>query len=218
MAKDVSPLEHPSMVAKSVHGPWAFDSLMDQLRQPEMSRYNYSWEGEDDDDLLAMTEEFQAKFHGRLVDEDHSWPAVRWSETECQRSLIVKVLGKSTSSRYLQQKIKDTWHLLYGCEVTDLEHGFFIVRSFDSTDYFQVLERGPWMVLGHYLTIAKWRPNLRPGSELVTKTMVWVRFPNLLLEFYDETCCCKWGVIGDRLLRSISLPFPLQGGVCSGLC
>lgn len=49
-----------------------------------------------------------------------------------------------------------------------------------------MLEDGPWIVLGHYITVSKWRPNLRPSIEDVHATMVWVHLSELPIEFFNE--------------------------------
>lgn len=42
------------------------------------------------------------------------------------------------------------------------------------------------MVLGHYLTVAKWCPNFHPSQDKITKTVVWMRFPEIPIEFFQE--------------------------------
>lgn len=42
------------------------------------------------------------------------------------------------------------------------------------------------MVMGNYLTISKWRPNFSPSNNVIAGTLVWVRFPGLTLEMFDE--------------------------------
>lgn len=39
---------------------------------------------------------------------------------------------------------------------------------------------------GHYLTVAKWRPNFRPAKETISSIAVWIRLPGLPLELFDE--------------------------------
>lgn len=47
-------------------------------------------------------------------------------------------------------------------------------------------EGGPWIIADHYFTIRKWSTNFRPSVEKISKTMVWVRFPELPIEYYDR--------------------------------
>lgn len=51
------------------------------------------------------------------------------------------------------------WNLDKGHELNDLECGFFVVRFFSKADYLHVLEGGPWIRMGHYLSVIKWRLN-----------------------------------------------------------
>lgn len=38
----------------------------------------------------------------------------------------------------------------------------------------------------HYLTVRKWSPDFRPLEAEETKTAVWVRFPELPVEYYKS--------------------------------
>lgn len=89
-------------------------------------------------------------------------------------TLIIKLMGKLVSYRTLQQRVRDLWQLDRGFELTDLEEGYFIVRFFTRDDYLHVLEGGPWIILGYYLTVMKCRPKFRPVAETVSKTLIWV--------------------------------------------
>lgn len=100
---------------------------------------------------------------------DLSLPVIDFSIEECQelwkpwkKALILKLLGKSVSFRVLEQRTKDLWQLEWGCELIDLEKGFYVARFFSDADYTRVLEGGPWVITGHYLTVTKWKPNFRP--------------------------------------------------------
>lgn len=45
--------------------------------------------------------------------------------------------------RVMQQRTASIWNLLKGCELIDLEGGYYVVRFFSLEDYFHVLEGGP---------------------------------------------------------------------------
>lgn len=47
---------------------------------------------------------------------------------------------------------------------------FYAVLS--KKDYYHVREKGPWIILGYYLTVSKWHPNFRPSTEAITSTCV----------------------------------------------
>lgn len=49
-----------------------------------------------------------------------------------------------------------------------------------------MLEGSPWMIIGHYLTVSKWRPKFRPLAAMVSTTLVWVIFLGMPLELLDD--------------------------------
>ncbi|KAI5661200.1 hypothetical protein M9H77_20523 [Catharanthus roseus] len=81
-----------------------------------------------------------------------------------KRALIVKVLGKSITFKALEQRVKDIWKLPWGCQMIDPEHGYVL----------------------HYLTVARWRPNFRPSTDVIFSTLVWVRFHEIPVEPLNE--------------------------------
>lgn len=60
-------------------------------------------------------------------------------------------------------------------------------------DYLHILEGGPWIILGHYVTVVKWRPKLCPSKEDISATTVWVHIPSLPLELFDEDIMLQVG-------------------------
>lgn len=91
-----------------------------------------------------------------------------------QGAYILMLLGKIVSLKIMEQRTRDLWKLEWGNQLIDLENGYFLARFYKKEDYFHVLEGCPWIVMGHYLTVAKWKPNFRPSVGNVQSTMVWV--------------------------------------------
>lgn len=60
------------------------------------------------------------------------------------------------------------------------------------------------MVMGHYLTITKWKPNLKLSELDVQTTLAWVRFLTLPLENFNDTSLLRignaigWAIKVDR--------------------
>lgn len=75
-----------------------------------------------------------------------------------------------------------------GFHLIDIEGGFFIARFYSRDDYLHVLEDGPWIVMGYYLTVSKWKPNIRPSMEEILTIMVWIRLLELLVVFLMKIC------------------------------
>lgn len=51
------------------------------------------------------------------------------------------------------------------------------------------------MVMGHYLTVSKWRPNFVPSDNEITMTLVWLCSPTLPLELFNETTLMKLEIL-----------------------
>lgn len=102
----------------------------------------------------------------KLIEDEIDIPKIEIKEDEYQQSwapwckaLILKPLGKSIPYKTLEQRLKRLWHLEWGCKLNDLEKGYFIAHFYSAEDYNYVLEGGPWIIKGHYLSIANWKSN-----------------------------------------------------------
>lgn len=118
-----------------------------------------------------------------------------------RKSLILKVLGKNIGFKVLQNRLKDLWKLIYDFELTDVEGGYFIVRFRSKEDYHKVLDGGPWVVQGHYVTIGKWRPKFRVEKEQIMSTLVWVRLPGMPVEYYNEKFLLRIGNVLGKAIK-----------------
>lgn len=67
-----------------------------------------------------------------------------------------------------------------------LGHGYYLVRFSNEIDWERVLLEGPWIVLGHYLTVSRWTPFFTASEAMLESTLAWIRFFDLFLMFYDE--------------------------------
>ena len=87
------------------------------------------------------------------VDSRQEENRAAWKPRRC--TLILKMLGKNVGFKVLDQKMKKVWMLEKGCEITELERGFFLVRFKSKRGYHKVLDEGPWTIQGHYVTVSK---------------------------------------------------------------
>ncbi|RYR25278.1 hypothetical protein Ahy_B02g058962 isoform A [Arachis hypogaea] len=82
-------------------------------------------------------------------------------EEWCRRwkfALIIKVLGKRFSLVFMEYHLKRYWVRKGKIDVIDMNRDYFLVHFSDKKNYSHVLLEGPWMVVGHYLIIQRWRP------------------------------------------------------------
>lgn len=68
-----------------------------------------------------------------------------------------------------------------------LGHDFFLIRFSLKEDYSRVLQEGPWFVGGHYLSMRNWEPNFKASTTFVSSVVVWVRLPELPMEYYEPS-------------------------------
>ena len=101
-------------------------------------------------------------------------------------SLIVKVFGRSVGYVFLVNKLKFLWKAYGNVSCVDLGEGFFLIR-FDSRNSFEeVLKGGPWFIGEHFLSLRPWSPNFRASEASVSSIAVWVRLPELPVEYYHK--------------------------------
>lgn len=50
-----------------------------------------------------------------------------------------------------------------------------------------VFKKGPWFVVGHFLSIWRWEANFQPSEAVVSLVAVWIRLNESPIEYYDAT-------------------------------
>lgn len=84
----------------------------------------------------------------------------------------------------------------------DLGNDFFLIKYSNSDDRDFVLFKGPWMITDHYLTMRPWHPNFDPFEATIDRVAVWVRLPDLAMEYYDNGL--PW-MIGNYIGRTFKI-------------
>ncbi|WRX27566.1 protein of unknown function DUF4283 - like 10 [Theobroma cacao] len=129
--------------------------------------------------------------------------ARRW-----QNSVIVQMLDRVISYRILCDRVASLWRPKGKYDIVDLADNRFIVRFVDKEDFLRALLDGPWVIMGHYLTVHPWTPNFSPEMQDLTAITAWVRFPggeqSTLIKV--QKLCLEIGI------RSTSTPRTVQGG------
>lgn len=102
-------------------------------------------------------------------------------EIEGNLAVIFKYILFRKNGIQARLKVKDLWKLN-------------LIRSGQGLVSSQILlqvrlsscpSRGTvWVILGHYLTVSKWRPDLRPSEDDISTTSVWVRFHKVSVESF----------------------------------
>ncbi|KAI9127456.1 hypothetical protein K1719_002015 [Acacia pycnantha] len=73
-----------------------------------------------------------------------------------ERTVIMKLLGKTINYRDLLARTQFLWQLRGSYQLVDMEGGFYFATFDREEDYLKALTGGPWMIFGAYLTIQPW--------------------------------------------------------------
>lgn len=189
------------------HQTWQKGSFAEMLQKQLQKPSLYTGEGEEDiiDDMgiTDILQDQETVEEGKLCSVvDIPWDHYKQTWQKWRRTLIVRTLGESFSFKVLEPRIRRIWHLQYDCELIDINKGYMVARFYSRQDYMKVLTGGPWLILGHYLTITKWRPNSKPSEMEVQTTLAWIRFPTLPLENFDDQSLLK---IGNAVGKAIKV-------------
>ncbi|KAJ4847154.1 hypothetical protein Tsubulata_033683, partial [Turnera subulata] len=147
----------------------------------------------------------------KISDPYRSMLHKRWDNT-----LIVMLWGRNIGYRTLCNRLPNLWRLKESVRVVDLANNFYFVK-------FQTLTDGPWIVMGHYLTVEPWRPQFNPSTHKVTSIVAWIQIPDLSCEYYDrcllQVVCNEIGRLEAlrgryaRVALEIDLSKPLQSQI-----
>ncbi|KAK9283416.1 hypothetical protein L1049_011658 [Liquidambar formosana] len=119
-----------------------------------------------------------------------------------QFSLIAKVLGKEVGLNYLKNHLHCLWAPAQPLDVKELGHGFSLLNFSKQSEYNWVLGGVPWRIAGHYISLHRWVPNFRPSEATINYAAVWVRLPELPIEYYDGAILSQiTSTIGSKLIK-----------------
>ena len=108
------------------------------------------------------------------------------------QSLIVKTFGRNVGFMLLSSKISTLWNPLGRMDYIDIGYDYFLIKFELQADLDNVLKGGPWFGQ-HFLAIRQWEPDFRPSTTTFSSVAVWVRLPELPIEYYDSSLLKKIG-------------------------
>lgn len=104
-----------------------------------------------------------------------------------KHAIIVKLLGKTLGFLAMRDRLKALWKLTGDMDVLDIGHGFFMIKFDLEAVREKVISGGPWMIYDHCVAIRPWTTDFIASEVKINKTLVWIRFPSLGMENYDES-------------------------------
>ncbi|KAJ4830111.1 hypothetical protein Tsubulata_001320 [Turnera subulata] len=85
-----------------------------------------------------------------------------------------------------------------------------MVSFYNKEDRLRVLIDGPWILLGHYLTVEPWRPQFDPTGHKVITIVAWVQLLGLSREYYD---CLLLNEVCNEIGQLVRVDYNTQEGL-----
>ncbi|XP_022988533.1 uncharacterized protein LOC111485743 isoform X2 [Cucurbita maxima] len=118
------------------------------------------------------------------------------------QSLIAWVVGMKIHPRQLAVRLRRNLHLAGDLDVFELGLGFFVLKFSNALDYYEALEERPWSISHLCIYVFPWIPNFKPSEASIPFVDVWIRLPELSIEYYDKEVLEKIAkTIGGRLVK-----------------
>ncbi|KAL0012016.1 hypothetical protein SO802_007124 [Lithocarpus litseifolius] len=107
------------------------------------------------------------------------------------QAIIVKTFGRNVGFLYLSSRLRSMWKPVGRMDIIDLECDFFLIKFDLKSDLDDVLKGGPWFVGQHFLAIRQWELEFNASKASCSSVAVWIRLPQLPIEFYDPSILKK---------------------------
>lgn len=118
-----------------------------------------------------------------------------------KNSVVVKLLGRTIGYRTLCTRLNGLWKTAMPYSVIDLENNYFLIRFRSAGDAVDALTRGPWLIMGHYLTVQPWTPSFDFLNTALDRVTVWIRLPGLAVHLYDKKVLQKLGQLVGTVIK-----------------
>lgn len=119
-----------------------------------------------------------------------------------KHALIIKPFGRKVGFSFLDAKIRSMWAPLGQMDYIDLGMDYFLVNFELIEDMDNTLKGGPWFIGQPFLAIRQWELEFKASYADFSSIAVWIRLPELPIEFYEPAALLK---IGKQLDLSYAL-------------
>ncbi|KAF6134104.1 hypothetical protein GIB67_035658 [Kingdonia uniflora] len=101
-------------------------------------------------------------------------------------SLIGRLDLMKTKLAIVRDVAMSLWKLKGTCQFIPLGKGFFTILLDNEEDKFQIWRGGPWHIESQLLRVIHWVPNFDVLKQKNSNAMVWIKFPGLPNEYWEE--------------------------------
>ncbi|XP_042486818.1 uncharacterized protein LOC122067035 [Macadamia integrifolia] len=101
-------------------------------------------------------------------------------------ALIGRINFRFLSLDDVRREARESWKLKGKVKMIPMGKGFTIFQFESEHDMAQMWKRSPVKIGGQLVRFQRWRPDFSIHEKLINKVLVWVRFPDLPLEYWHE--------------------------------
>lgn len=121
--------------------------------------------------------------------------------SKLDKAIVGRLLGRRLPFWVVQNEIQRKWGHLGLIQVTPMGVDCFLCWFSSVEARNSVLIGGPWFVAGHIIGLDKWKPSIASKSLEGFTSPVWIRLPNLPLEYWDSQNLARLAAsVGEPML------------------
>uniref|UniRef100_A0A7N2KTI6 DUF4283 domain-containing protein n=1 Tax=Quercus lobata TaxID=97700 RepID=A0A7N2KTI6_QUELO len=138
--------------------------------------------------------------------------------TPWQKALIIKTFGRRMAFSFLVERVRKMWNPCGGMDCIDLGYDYFLVKFELDEDVDTILMGGPWFIGQQFIAIRQWEPEFKASTATLSSVAVWIRLPELPIEYYEPNALLKIGKAIGPILRIDSHTANGEKGRFARLC
>ena len=143
-----------------------------------------------------------------IIERDDSIPSIVFSQKVheqliklWQATVVMKLLGHMIGYKALASRLETLWPNIGGFSIIDLDNGYYLVRFCSKNAVEFVRTQGPWVTLGHYLTVQQWTPHFDCFNEKIDKIVAWIRLLGMPLHYYHKQIIRMLGHVVGKVIK-----------------
>ncbi|XP_042481339.1 uncharacterized protein LOC122061879 [Macadamia integrifolia] len=113
-------------------------------------------------------------------------------------ALIGKVNFRFVSMDDIRCEVVASWRLKGNVNLSPLGKGFILFRFEKEGDMASIWRRGPIKVGGQIIRFQRWRPDFNINDTYSHTKLVWIRFPELPMEYWHERILLTMAKVAGR--------------------
>lgn len=156
---------------------------------------------------------------------DHNQLQVVFTDQESQKlkkpwfnALLIQMVGQQRSILNIGKHLKGLWKLSNDLEVTDLDKGFYFIRTKIEEDYLSIQTGGPRFLFRYFLAIQQWKPRIKHSQGVIDRMAIWVQFPELRVEYFDLFALYKIGKLIGKPIKVDCYTMQAKKGKFASIC